>query len=217
MIRAAAIAWLAVAAGCATKINQAAMGVATDLPPAMLDGVTVQLAGSAGTPFAEMSWPLGPASSTALPSMLAAYTTGDRLPTVDVTVTGTLAGAAVVQREVVVTLLPEQTRFVRLALEQRCIGVTCPGDQTCVEGSCAPILFDLSRALPYAQGQEYAQACGNPMFVSTVDGTPLPAATGACAAGQLCTEGTCYQPDGAPPVPGAGEYAMGALGLYPVP
>ena len=206
-MRAAAVLLMLVAGGCVSKVNQAAFGVATDLPSGQIDGVTVELAGT------KQSFTIqGPDADAPLPALAVAYTTGDRLPEFDITVTATLQGAPVLTRSAHTTLLPEQTRFVRLALEQSCVGVSCGDAQTCVEGSCQPIDIDLSRALPYEQGQEYAFRCGTPAYRFTTDDSPLmqdPNHAG-CDPGQVCVEGTCYEPPGAPTVAGAGQFAVGS-------
>jgi hypothetical protein len=217
----ARLACLALAlGGCATKLNQVDVGVATDLTTlgatAQMDGLTFEIV-SDGKTIVTRSVRIGDVSAEAqLPGSLVAYTTGTVLPPVDVTVTGTRAGGVVVERRARVVLRGEQTRFLRLALLSSCIGVTCPDDQTCIEGACQPVDFDLGRALPYVDGQEFEISCGNPGFRSSFDDQPLPPPTGDCAAGQVCIEGTCYQPPDAPPVTGAGQFAAGTLGDFQI-
>jgi hypothetical protein len=204
----AAVLLMLVAGGCNNKINQAAIGVATDLTRDQLDGITVELAGTQKSFTIE-----GPDADAPLPSLAVAYTTGDELPGLEMTVTATLAGAPVLTRSVRTTLLPEQTRYVQLALEQSCLGVSCGDNQTCIEGTCQSIDLDLSRALPYELGQEYGFRCGMPAFRFTTDDSPLmqdPNHPG-CDPGQLCVEGTCYAPPGAPTVAGAGQFAVASL------
>lgn len=207
-MRAAAVLLMLVAGGCATKVNQAAFGVATDLPRDQIDGVTVEVGGTQKSFTIE-----GPDADAPLPALAVAYTLGEKLPTFEITVTATLQGAPVLTRSARTTLQPEQTRFVRLALEQSCVGVACGDEQTCVEGSCQPIDVDLSRALPYEQGQEYAFRCGMPAYRFTTDDSALMQDLNhaGCDPGQLCVEGTCYAPPGAPPVAGAGQFAVGSL------
>jgi hypothetical protein len=207
-MRSAAVLLMLVAGGCSTKVNQAAFGVATDLTAAQLDGVTIDVGGM------QTSFTIEGANANAyLPGLVVAYTVGEKLPSFEITVTATLQGAPVVVRSARTTLLPEQTRFIRLGLAQSCVGVGCAADQTCVEGSCQPVDVDLSRALPYEQGQENAFRCGMPGYRATTDDSLLvqdPNHAG-CDPGQLCVEGTCYAPPGAPPVAGAGQFAVGSL------
>jgi hypothetical protein len=215
----AACALLTVGAGgCSvSQVNQAVFGVATDLPTTLFDSVQITLS-SGGAPFVQKQVPILSMSLDAgLPGDFVVYTTGKALPTVDVAVDAMRAGAQVVTRQARVTLLPEQSRFVRLALEARCIGVLCAADQTCVEGSCQPIDVDLGRAIPYRSGQEFVEDCDDPMFRYSYDDSPLDGPDGGCAPAQACVEGTCYQPAGAAPIAGAGELAEGELGDFQVP
>ena len=207
---------LLVAGGCSTKLNQAVIGLATDEPASEMDRVAISVAVAPdGRRVFDTQLDLSASGGASLPGSLVVYTIGSKLPTVTVTVTGTSSAHPLqIVQTATFALLPEQTRFLRLALEARCDGL-CDSQSapatTCIEGSCWPAAVDLSRALPYADGQEYALDCGAPGFVFTVDGTPLPPPDGECAPAQLCVEGTCYQPDGAPPVAGAGQYGQGSI------
>jgi hypothetical protein len=144
------------------------------------------------------------------------YTLGTSLPQVEVSVAGTRAGATVVERRARVMLRPEQTRFLRLALLSSCIGVACPADQTCVEGACQPVDFDLGRAPPYLAGQELVVSCGDPGFRDSFDDQPLPPPVGGCDATQVCIEGTCYKAPGVAPLTQAGQFAAGTLGDFEI-
>lgn len=128
-------------------------------------------------------------------------------------------GTLLAQRTSNVTLLSNQTLFMRMALVARCTtglgGSTCPRDFTCVEGICRKTVVD-NKSLPrYATAMEnfiscksgggrvgmdtadrqllHTETCGDPGGCTPMLGRPDSGGDGTrCGAGAECIEGTCY-------------------------
>src|SRR5205823_13297582 len=114
------------------------VGIMTDLAaPGTLDGVDMVVERD-GVPVFHQSWNImGTTERWELPNAFGLVAdSGD--PRVDIRVKGTLADNPLMQRDATVSLVHEQTLFMRVALVQRCgNGFSCPNpSDTCVEGRC---------------------------------------------------------------------------------
>ncbi len=117
-----------------------------------------------------------------------------------------------VERTAVLTMVPNQTLFVRLGVVSACEGMNdCPTGDTCIEGRCQSEDIDTSLLPTYTPGMEKTVAClGATTFVDTSTKQALPLvsmADGGAPCGQgACAEGVCLAA-----APGAFSQTKGPL------
>ena len=106
-------------------------------------------------------------------------------------------GAKLVERSAVLSLVPQQTLFVRLGVVSACEQMfDCGAGNTCIEGRCQPEAIASWRLPPYATGMEDQIACATATtFIDTSTKQPLQVTGTACPNGGTCLEGVCLAAD----------------------
>jgi streptogramin lyase len=106
-------------------------------------------------------------------------------------------GAKLVERSAVLSLVPQQTLFVRLGVVSACEQMLdCGAGNTCIEGRCQPEEIASWRLPPYATGMEDQIACASATtFIDTSTKQPLQVTGTACPNGGTCLEGVCLAAD----------------------
>lgn len=182
---------------CAPPRTEIVLGAATDLPaPAMLDRIVLSVERE-GVEMLHNEWDISgaPGEPYELPGSFVIYTSDGSEPRVEVRLSGYRGPQEILRRTAILTLVRGQRRFLRMALVNRCMEMSCPGGQTCVEGGCAMAEVDSRLLLAYEPGMEQKMACNSgTMLINTSTKQPLAmAGSGNCAAGQRCGEATCYE------------------------
>lgn len=186
--------------GSCTTQKQLVLGFATDLQsPGALDHVSLRVFDDSNSSLLTQDWDL-PGELThdiRLPGSFALDRGAHAPSVVEVELTGSRAGVALLKRTSAVAFPEDDTLFFRMALVQRCEGITCPEGQGCIEGKCRPQLTNAVSILPYRAGMEASLACNSgSTFVDTTTGAPMPTSGDGCAADQWCGEATCYGDQG---------------------
>lgn len=135
-----ALTTIVVAAGCAEEPTEIVLVVESDLAvPSELDAVRVSAIGPSGqTTTSSADLAAGPA----LPRTVVLVHAGGPLGPVDVTVTGDLGGAPVVERRLRVRFETGRTLRLRVLLSRDCaaaVAPSCGASETCEAGACRPI------------------------------------------------------------------------------
>jgi hypothetical protein len=191
--------------GCSTERTQLMLALATDLEtPSVMDYARLRVfriegPDTVGYELSKLGWDLR--SGVSLPGSLGLYSSTPSAIKVRILAEGYADFAStpvvVVTREAIVSLVPEETRFLRLGLVAACSPNPCTGTDTCIEGVCTSREID-SAALPsYAPTDDpsrdlvTALECDSgTSFVDTMTGAPMPMLGTTCASG-TCREGTC--------------------------
>jgi streptogramin lyase len=214
------------------------VSVVTDLhAPGELDEVSLIVTSGGAQVFSNQDdpWKLGPGQPDRLPGTLAFYAEGGE-PTLELDVQGWQGGRMRVERKTRLTLVAGRTLLLRLALSRSCIPAAgggsfrevCAAGFTCVEGKCGAETIDGQDLPSYSStpgttsgsgpGGEVVSCSGASTFVDTSTGQVVPA-SGSCASGQVCQEGSCLRvagaSDGGSDVPSDG-FAADADGLADV-
>ncbi len=105
-------------------------------------------------------------------------------------------GATLVERSAVLSLIPQETLFVRLGVVSACEQMLdCGAGNTCIEGRCQPEEIASWRLPAYVAGMEDQIACATATtFVDTSTKQPLQVTGTACPGGGTCLEGVCLAP-----------------------
>jgi 6-phosphogluconolactonase (cycloisomerase 2 family) len=203
---------------CTTKRTEVVIGVATNLDaPTQMSNVLMTVSRD-GVPLVVQTWDLPgvPAGQFELPGAFGVYTDDGSEPRIEVELVGQLGTQDLIHRRAIFSLIKEQTLFMRLTLVDSCKSRSdCAADQTCVEGKCTAAEID-SRTFPaYVTDMEKTLSCsGSIVYKDTGTKQPMNV-TGACAANETCSEGTCFKmppsggdggvsPDGGTPDGGGG-------------
>jgi len=201
-------------AGCRAR-TQLMLGVITDLrAPDALDEVEMVVRRD-GQEVLRVPWSLPgvPGQPYILPGSYGVYTEDGSEPQIAISVTGLRNGEARVERRALVSLVREQTLFLRLGLVAGCVQKSdCGADETCVEGVCKPVLVDARRLPKYEVDMERFVDCqSGTTYVDTGTQQPVPtrAGMGTCKTpGSFCEEATCYLPIPDEPDLGAPDLAI---------
>lgn len=182
------------APGCSRDPSQIVIGVLTNLRATEdMDRVRLDVKRD-GVPLFFHDWDISgsPELPYELPGSFVVFSDGNE-PLIEVAVIGYADDRELLRRTSRFSILRQQTRFVRMALVQRCVPARCPAGQTCIEDRCAPVPVSAETFPVYQKGMELQVACDSGSgFQNTSTKAPLQA-RGACAAGERCVEGTCYQ------------------------
>jgi streptogramin lyase len=198
-----AIGALAVAlalTGCAAKKRtEIILGLATDVDaPAPLQSVTLQVFNPPTSSSVADEQDLTISGTLdevyELPGTYGVYSADGAPDRVRVLLTATdNHGAKLVERSAVLSLVPQETLFVRLGVVSACEQMfDCGAGNTCIEGRCQPEEIDAWRLPPYAVGMEDQIACATATtFIDTSTKQPLQVTGTACPNGGTCLEGVC--------------------------
>lgn len=193
MRAAVAIALVAAFGGCSRpKATQVVVGLLTDLSvPRQVNIVRLEV-DNGGVERFKHDWDFLD-STFELPGTVNLFTDDGSAQRVAATVTAFDYDKVQVTRTAVFDLVKEETRFVRLSLSQRCIGMKCASGSTCIEGTCRPSALDSSAFPVYTTGMEKSLECDSgSVFTRTSTMQRLPVTgTGGCAANEACQEGSC--------------------------
>ena len=188
---------LSAAVGCSRNRTEIVIGMATDLTaPDPLTTVNVQVFSLPDeTQLSEQAFSISGDLGNAyeLPGTFVIYSTGGTADQFRTVLTATnSAGATIVERSAVLTLVPEKTLFVRLGIVSACQGITdCLTGETCIEGHCASEDLDASLLPGYTAGMEKVVSCSTgTTFVDTSTQQPLAVTGTSCGTG-ACLEGIC--------------------------
>jgi formylglycine-generating enzyme required for sulfatase activity len=190
--------------GCGGKRTEILLGVATDLSaPDVLDHVIMRVTRpDTQAEILHEEWLIPGTQGTKfeLPGSFGIFTTDHSQPRIKVSVVGYRKDGGEVgpPRESVVSLVRDETLFMRLALVQRCMGISCGDGETCFDGHCKPQLVR-SVSLPiYVPGREALAECAGPTVLkNTATKQALQTGgTGHCAPNEWCGESTCYKNQG---------------------
>ena len=210
--------------GCAgKKRTEIILGLATDVDaPAPLQSVTLQVFNPPSSSVVADEQELSISGTLdevyELPGTYGVYSADGAPDRVRVLLTAVdNNGATLVVRSAVLSLVPQQTLFVRLGVVSACEKMLdCGAGNTCIEGRCQPEEIDSSRLPAYTLGMENQVACGtSTTFIDTSTKQPLKITGTTCPGGGTCLEGVCLKPaatdagagDGATPVDGATDGA----------
>jgi len=180
--------------------TQIMIGVLTDLrAPGVMDEVQLDVSRE-GVPVLQQAWILPGVRGEPfiLPGSFGLYDPNGRSLPVSIQLTGFLHGQPKVIRHSLVSLVPDQTLFLRMGLTAQCLNrFDCPQDQTCVEGACKPRLVATATLPKFVDGMERQISCNSgTTFIDTSTSESLPVTGGGCATTDgRCEEGTCYLPD----------------------
>src|SRR6185436_3563415 len=136
-------------------------------------------------------WPLKnlPGGLYNLPGSYGVFTEDGSQPRVRLDVIGSLKGKDIVKRTSIISLLSQETRFMRMTIVEKCEdgkpNATCPKGLTCIEGSCQDQVRDV-RTLPlYVAGMEAKFDCSSgTTYIDTAQNNAAIIASGSCTAGQ---------------------------------
>lgn len=176
--------------GC-TPRTEILLGVATNLnsEPDVLERVRFSMRED-DVETQRFEWALAdrPELGVQLPGSLGIFSGGAEAK-FEIVLTGLLKRGAQIERRQRFTLLNRQTRLYRLALLKSCIDVTCPGEQTCIDGRCeSPDAVDLSTPdLP----PDTIECGDSSVLIDTRTGQRQPPLQAACPKDQRCVEGQC--------------------------
>jgi hypothetical protein len=203
MMRFAFIAFVTLSiAGCAKDRTEIVIGIATNLAaPNPLAKVEITIVSDPdGSNSAVSADTVLPISGTvgqpySLPGTFSVYSaSGNADQFRALLVAEDAFGTALVTRSALLTLIPDETLFVRLGLVTLCEGMPrCNSTgMTCIEGNCATDEI-LSQQLPsYVPGMENQVECaGGATFYDTNTGLPLPQTAVNCPGATQCKEGVC--------------------------
>jgi hypothetical protein len=193
---------LAVGTGGCSSPTGVVVAIYSDLPASQLARVVLE-ADTAGSTYdtSDQPWLVGPGQPDHLPGSIILLwgTTLDPM-SIKVSGYGPMGAMPLVVRKAQVTPVPGQLQLLRVALTAACVGPRapkCPGDQTCIDGQCAPGPVDAACLVPYQSGDEASVACqGSTQLLDSSDGTPVPVSGPGCASTQTCIEGCCVGPAG---------------------
>ena len=232
---------LCVALGCQKNRTEIMLGVATNIPFGIakdsLWAVDVTVCGpdsptcSPVTDGGVNSFPTdfllldgGVADSQSMPSYqlpatYAVYSASGAADRFKVTVTGWNnqgynKGTPLVTQTAVMSLVPEETLFFRMALVQACEGTKsdCQTGYTCIDGTCSPEDVDPKQLRPLTTTAATEVECADGDG-GILTGTTL-VDSGTCPAGDVCQNGSCQpilRTDGGPGATG-GHGGTGNVG-----
>ncbi|MGE0786706.1 MAG: hypothetical protein AB7S26_13625 [Sandaracinaceae bacterium] len=103
--------------------------------PAEIDAVLVEASGS--RTMSAMGSLTGP-DAQSLPRTVGIVQVGERTGPLRIRVAALQGGLTVVERRVVTSFLPGETRVLTVFLSRSCINQSCPTDQACEGGRCVP-------------------------------------------------------------------------------
>jgi len=183
-------------ASCSKNRTEVVLGLATDLTaPDQLDHVQLMVQRD-GVIIIQQDWDVfgQPRVPYELPGSYGLYTDDGSQPRVQVDFIGFHSSKEILRRTAIFTPITGQTLFMRIPLVKRCEGVTCPADQTCVEGACASAEVNSGTFPAYLNQQETTVDCNSgDKLIDTGTRQPLPVnGSGSCAANQVCGDSTCY-------------------------
>ncbi|HEX4406547.1 MAG TPA: NHL repeat-containing protein [Polyangia bacterium] len=190
--------------GCAAKKRtEIILGLATDVDaPAPLRSVTLQVFNPPTSTVVADEQDLTISGTLdevyELPGTYGVYSANGGADRVRVLLTASDDhGAKLVERSAVLSLIPEQTLFVRLGVVSACEQMfDCGAGDTCIEGRCQPETIASWRLPPYASGMENQIACDTATtFIDTSTKQPLQVTGTACPNGGTCLEGVCLAAD----------------------
>ena len=200
---------LVVACGCQGR-TEIVVGVVTDLKAKNeIDQVHFSAVEDGKTLIAH-DWDLAdvPAGTYELPGSFGIYSPDGKQPRLEFSVQGLRAGALVVERTSITSLIAGQTLFMRLGLVGDCgtlDGPSCSDGESCIEGVCRPEDTDPHRLPRYRKELvDHIECQSGTVFVVSSTGTPMPSLGDSCPADEYCQEGVCLKRLPAdPPAPSA--------------
>jgi hypothetical protein len=185
------------ASGCTRPRTELIVGVITDLSAQdMINRVELHI-DRQGVPLFSPTWVISgsPDMPEELPGSYGIYSSDGSETTVTLTAQGFAPGSAlpVVERTATLSLVHEETLFMRLALIGACETMACPSGANCVEGYCRPKVRDAHTFPPYKANMEKVLACNSGPKYRNTSTKQLMTVTGDCPPNQDCIEGTCYK------------------------
>jgi hypothetical protein len=195
---------VAVAVGCQQR-TELVVGIVTDLTaPGQLDEVDLVVEeGTTGVPILDeqfsISGQVGVPQNLPGSYGLLGQDSEDAELTLDLR--GLKAGALVVERTSIVSLVADQTLFYRMALASKCdptapdsTMMNCGSGQTCIEGTCTDQHFDARTFPAFEAALVDNLTCNSGIaYADTDTNTPMAMIGSGCGSG-TCVEGTCYRP-----------------------
>jgi 6-phosphogluconolactonase (cycloisomerase 2 family) len=204
---------------CTTKRTEIVIGVATNLDaPTPLSSVHATVSRE-GVPLLQQDWTLPgvPQGQFELPGSLGVYTDDGTEPRIEIELVAfDTTGSDIIHRRSILSLVKEQTLFLRMTLTDSCIHRSdCTDSQTCIEGHCVPVDIDAHILPPYVDKMEFSVSCQTGIhYKDTGTKMDMPMLGPGCGAGETCSEGTCLKmpsvggdggtPDGGGPMPDGG-------------
>jgi hypothetical protein len=192
-----ALLWLLV--GCRDR-TEVVIGVATDLRArGQIDTVVFQAARN-GTALVQQHWDLSdvPAGRYELPGSFGLYSPDGSQPTVELTLKGYRGKDLVVERDAILSLVSDQTLFMRMSLVSSCDaldGPTCASNQSCIEGVCRPLRVETGRLPRFSPELVTSVSCNSGThFIVSSSGLDMQQLPKGCQPGETCQEGTCLRP-----------------------
>lgn len=132
-------------AACSTPRTQVTLAVETNLRiPTELDGYSISVVGPDGSPQQASTM-----VASREPKTLALVHTNGALGPFIATVTGTKSSATVITRSAEFSFVAQETRLLRITLDNACVGVNCAVGQTCSKGSCGTAVVPPSDLIPW--------------------------------------------------------------------
>lgn len=196
--------------GCKAR-TEIVLGVLTDLrAPDVLDQVELVVRDTSkpatDDPLIQYQWDISgvPDQPFVLPGSFGLYSSDGSEPRMKITLTGSKNGQVHVTRQSVVTLISQQTLFLRQTLVAGCADKSdCKDElgQTCVEGRCVDQRVD-ARILHAFQAPMITsvQCNSGTQYIDTSTGEALVPENADCdSPTDWCEEGTCYMPPPLPP------------------
>jgi formylglycine-generating enzyme required for sulfatase activity len=193
---------LTTVAACSAP-SQVVLGFATDLSaPTVIDRVEMHVFAIEGQELLSKEWilPGMRARDFKLPGSFTLFSEGGSEPAVRVVLEGHLGAdpTPVVSRSASMQFSSEQTLFFRMTLVQRCMGMTCPIGQSCIEGLCKTETVNAVSLRPYEPSRVEAVECnsGSQLIDTSTQEPMVMAGDGFCAVDEWCGESTCYRNQG---------------------
>ena len=183
------------ASACTTKRTEIVIGVATNLDaPTPLSSVQATISRE-GVPLLQQNWTLPgvPQGEFELPGSLGVYTDDGTEPRIEIELIGFTGTDDIIHRRSILSLVKEQTLFLRMTLTDTCIHRSdCAANQTCIEGRCVPVDIDAHVLPAYVDKMEFSIACTSGIhYRDTGTKVDMPMVGPGCGPNQTCSEGTC--------------------------